>query len=117
MLRQTGEGAVNSAWGRFSDFHALLNDLHAARAGDGHTDVALPGAVPLDFDRRWILQGTDQRAAGDDPVVGVLVGVGGEEGGDSVFADMNTGDIHTGLVGIIHRAISVSISSRLVAIR
>ena len=104
-------GSREFGMGRFSDFHALLDDLYAARAGDGHTDVALPGAVPLDFNRRRILEGTDQRAAGDDPVVGVLVGVGGEEGGDPVFADMNTGEIHIGLVGIPHRAVSVSISS------
>ena len=104
-------GGREFSMGCFSDFHALLNDLHAAWSGDGHTDVALPGAVPLDFNRRRILQGTDQRAAGDDPVVGVLVGVGGEDGGNSVFANMNAGEIHTGLVGISHRAVSVDISA------
>ena len=66
--------------GSRSNLHTLLKNLRATWPSDRQADVALSGALPLHFDRGRVLEGIDQGAFCDGPVIGVLVRIRRQDG-------------------------------------
>ena len=84
-----GRGRCEVRYGCGSDFHALLHHLGSSGSGDDDAHIALSCGAPFDFRRGFALGGAVQTASGHRPVIGVLVGVGGDDGRDGVLADVD----------------------------